>query len=59
MYDERTTIGYSEVRFVKLEPMADKIEKDGKSIIQFKVVFKVNSPANYITLEKTAKLLFG
>ena len=54
MYDERTTIGYSEVRFVKLEPMADKIEKDGKSIIQFKIVFKINSPTNYITLEKTA-----
>ena len=54
MYDERTTIGYSEVRFVKLEPMADKIEKDGKSIIQFKIVFKINSPTNYIRLEKTA-----
>lgn len=52
MYDERTRIGYEDVRFVKLEPTADKIEKDGKSIIQFKVVFKVNSPISFISLER-------
>jgi hypothetical protein len=52
MYDEHTEIGYEDVRFVKLEPTADKIEKDGKSIIQFKVVFKVNSPISFTSLER-------